>query len=108
MGRAPEKELIKSGGENIYPAEVEQALLSHPSVTAAVVFGVPDVRWGEAVRAVCVLTPGTTATADELIEHVGQRIARFKRPRDVVLALDLPQRADGTWNREAIAAAYTP
>jgi len=107
MGRAPEKALVKSGGENIYPAEVEQALLSHPSVNAAVVFGVPDVRWGEAVRAVCVLTPGATTTADELIEHVGQRIARFKRPRDVVLALDLPQRADGTLNREAIVAAYT-
>lgn len=106
LGRAPEKALIKSGGENIYPSEVEQALLDHPSVTAAVVFGVPDSRWGEAVRAVCVLRPGAAVAADELIEHVAQRIARFKKPREVVLVPALPRRADGTWDREAIAAAH--
>jgi len=105
LGRAPEKALIKSGGENIYPAEGGQALLDHPSVTAAVVFGVPDARWGEAVRAVCVLKPGSNVVADELIEYVAQRIARFKKPRDVVLVPALPRRAAGPWDREAIAVA---
>lgn len=105
-GRAPDKALIKSGGENIYPAEVEQALLAHPAVEAAVVFGVPDARWGEAPRAVCVLRPGRAATGEELAEFVATRIARFKRPREVVLVPDLPRLADGAWDRAAIRTVH--
>lgn len=106
MGRAPEKALIKSGGENIYPAEVEQALLAHPAVQAAVALGVPDPRWGEAVRAVCVLRPGVAADAAALQAFVGERLARFKRPRDIVFAPELPQRPEGGWDREALARQY--
>lgn len=83
-GRVPEKALIKSGGENIYPAEVEQALLAHPAVAQARVIGVPDEKWGEAVRALCILHAGAQVQEQELIEFVGTRIARFKRPRDVL------------------------
>jgi acyl-CoA synthetase (AMP-forming)/AMP-acid ligase II len=105
-GRAPEKALIKSGGENIYPAEVEQALRAHPAVLEAVVIGVPDVRWGEAVRAVCSLRPGQLVTQEELAGFVGERIARFKRPRDVMFVASLPRCTDGRPDRSAIAAAY--
>jgi acyl-CoA synthetase (AMP-forming)/AMP-acid ligase II len=106
QGRAPEKALIKSGGENIYPAEVEQALQAHPAVRAAVVLGVPDARWGEAVRAVCLLHAGQSVAAETLADFVVARIARFKRPRDVVFVDALPTRPDGAWDRAAIAALH--
>lgn len=89
MGRAPEKTLIKSGGENIYPAEVEQILLAHPAIAQARVIGVPDEKWGEAVRALCVLRPGAQVQEQELIDFVGTRIARFKRPREVLFVSSL-------------------
>jgi acyl-CoA synthetase (AMP-forming)/AMP-acid ligase II len=82
-GRAPHKQLIKPGGENVYPAEVEQVLLEHPAVAEAFVFGLPDEKWGEAVHAHCALKPGARATADELIAFVGERLARYKRPQQV-------------------------
>ena len=105
-GRLPEKALIKSGGENIYPAEVEQALLAHPGLEAAVVFGVPVARWGEAVRAVCVPRVGADVSPDEVVPFVQSPIARFKRPRDVLLVASLPRAADGTADREAVAALH--
>lgn len=83
-GRAPHKQLIKTGGENVYPAEVEQALLEHPAVVEAFVFGRADPQWGEAVHAACVLRPGARADEAELMAFVAGRLARYKRPRSVV------------------------
>lgn len=105
-GRSPAKELIKPGGENVYPAEVERALLEHPDVLEAVVFGVPDAQWGEAVRAVCALKPGRALTADVLIEFVGQRIARYKKPKHVVFVAALPRTAAGAIDRAAAKARH--
>ncbi len=105
-GRAPEKALIKSGGENIYPAEVEHALRAHPAVADAVVIGVPDARWGEAVRAVCELRPEHTVSAETLCEFVGNRIARFKRPRDLIFVPALPRCQDGSIDRHVVASTY--
>ncbi|MGE0348883.1 AMP-binding protein [Hydrogenophaga sp.] len=82
-GRAAHKQLIKTGGENVYPAEVEQVLLEHPAVAEAFVFGLPDERWGEAVHAACALKPGAVATEAELIGFVEKRLARYKRPQRV-------------------------
>ncbi len=82
-GRAAHKQLIKTGGENVYPAEVEQVLLEHPAVAEAFVFGLPDERWGEAVHAACVLKAGSAASEIELIGFVEQRLARYKRPQRV-------------------------
>ena len=82
-GRAAHKQLIKTGGENVYPAEVEQVLLEHPAVAEALVFGQPDEKWGEAVHATCALKPGAQATAEELMAFVGERLARYKRPQSV-------------------------
>ncbi|WP_052810620.1 AMP-binding protein [Variovorax paradoxus] len=82
-GRAPHKQLIKTGGENVYPAEVEKALLAHPEVAEAFVFGLPDERWGEAVHAAVALKPGAVATQDDLVDFVAQRLARYKRPQSI-------------------------
>ena len=106
MGRSPAKELIKPGGENVYPAEVERALCEHAEVTEAVVFGVPDAQWGEAVKAVCARTPGSVLGAEALIEFVGQRIARYKKPKHVVFVDALPRGAAGGVDRAAVKAAH--
>lgn len=106
VGRSPAKELIKPGGENVYPAEVERALLEHPALAQAVVFGVPDAQWGEAIKAVCVLKTETLVDADTLIEFVGQRIARYKKPKHVVFVPGLPTLASGAPDRAAVRAAH--
>lgn len=82
-GRAAHKQLIKTGGENVYPAEVEQVLLEHPAVAEAFVFGRPDDKWGESVHAVCALKSGASVTEAELQGFVESRIARYKRPKSV-------------------------
>ena len=88
------KDMIVSGGENIYSTEVEDALGSHPAVREVAVFGVPDLRWGEAVYA--VVTAGQQVTADVLVAHCRQRIAGFKVPRRIELRAEpLPKSAAG-------------
>jgi acyl-CoA synthetase (AMP-forming)/AMP-acid ligase II len=77
------KDMIVSGGENIYSAEVENALASHPSVAQVAVIGIPSEKWGEAVHAIVVLQPGTTATEDELQDWARDRIAGYKLPKSI-------------------------
>jgi long-chain acyl-CoA synthetase len=105
-GRKAEKELIKPGGENVYPAEVEQAILDHPAVTETVVFGVPDPKWKEVIKTVCVLAEGSQLSAEELIAFVGDKIARFKKPRYVQFVGELPYTVDGSIDRNAVKALY--
>ena len=104
-GRKPEKELIKPGGENVYPAEVEKVILEHPAVAQTMVFGVPDPKWKEGIKAVCVLKSGQHLTEKELINFVGGRIARFKKPQYVQFVESLPEE-DGLIDREAVKARY--
>jgi fatty-acyl-CoA synthase len=89
------KDMVISGGENVYSAEVEDALFAHPAVAEAAIIGVPDERWGEAVCAIVVLRPGASATADELIAHCRSRLARYKTPKYVVFIDALPRNAAG-------------
>jgi acyl-CoA synthetase (AMP-forming)/AMP-acid ligase II len=105
-GRSPAKELIKPGGENVYPAEVEKVIIEHPAVMEAVVIGVPDPQWGEAIKAVCVCAPGQHVTAAELIEFVGGRIARFKKPKHVTFVPALPKTAAGVIDRQKVKDAH--
>lgn len=84
------KDMIVTGGENVYCAEVEGALASHPAVAAAAVFGVPDTRWGERVHAVVVRKPGAEVSDEELIAHCRTRIAGYKCPRGVEFVAALP------------------
>jgi O-succinylbenzoic acid--CoA ligase len=88
-------DLIVSGGENVYPAEIESALQSHPAVLEAGVTGVPDQRWGRVAHAFVVLRPGATATADELLAYCTVRLAPYKLPRVITFAAALPRNAAG-------------
>lgn len=105
-GRKAEKELIKPGGENVYPAEVEKAILEHAAVEATVVFGVPDPRWKEGIKAVCQLKAGQTLEAQELIKFVGGRIASFKKPQYVEFVSELPQLKEGGPDRARVKELY--
>jgi acyl-CoA synthetase (AMP-forming)/AMP-acid ligase II len=105
-GRKADKELIKPGGENVYPAEVEKVVLEHPAVEKTVVFGVPDPKWKEGIKAVCQLKEGTTLEAQDLIDFVGARIARFKKPGYVEFITDFPLLPDGSPDRAKIKESY--
>ncbi|MBW2150701.1 MAG: AMP-binding protein [Deltaproteobacteria bacterium] len=105
-GRKAEKELIKPGGENVYPVEVERVLLEHPSIEKAVVFGVPDPKWNEGIKAVCQLKAGESLEAEAVIRFVGERIASFKKPQYVEFASDLPLLPDGSPDRVQIKKRY--
>ncbi len=89
------KDMIISGGENVYPAEVENALREHPAIADCGVIGVPDARWGEVGRAVVVLRPGAQASEDELLGFLDGRIARYKIPKSVRYAGELPRTGTG-------------
>jgi acyl-CoA synthetase (AMP-forming)/AMP-acid ligase II len=106
VGRKPEKDLIKSGGENVYPEEVERIIRELPKVAAVSVIGVPDPKWGEAVKAVVELESGGSLTADEVIEAVANRIASYKKPRQVDFVDELPRGPGGEIDREAVKAAH--
>jgi O-succinylbenzoic acid--CoA ligase len=98
MGR--HDDMIITGGENVYPAEVEAVLQGHPAVAEACVFGVADARWGQAVAAGVRLRPGATAGPSELTEYVCQHLARFKAPRQVIFVDEFPRTASGKIIRE--------
>jgi long-chain acyl-CoA synthetase len=104
--RKPEKELIKPGGENVYPAEVETVIMQMDGVTAVCVYGIPDARWGEAIKAVVEVTGPARHTAQQVSDFVGARIARFKRPHAVAFTDALPKSAEGAVDREAVKARW--
>lgn len=105
-GRKAEKELIKPGGENVYPAEVEKVVLQHPAVAKTVVIGVPDPKWKEGIKAVCQLEAGKTLVAEDLIRFVGERIARYKKPQYVEFVKEIPLAEDGTPDRAKVKELY--
>lgn len=89
------KDMFISGGENVYPVEIEKALYEHPAVHMCAVVGVPDPRWGEVGLACVVLKPGATATEEELIAFLQERLARYKVPKRVIFMESLPISAAG-------------
>ena len=97
-------DLIISGGENIYPAEIENVLLEHPAIVEACVVGCPDKRWGEAVVAAVVLKPGVRLSATDVMAMLDGRIARYKQPRAVRFMDSLPRTALGKVQREQLRA----
>jgi fatty-acyl-CoA synthase len=100
------KDMYISGGENVYPAEVENVLYGHPAVAEAAVIGVPNERWGEVGRAIVVLAPGAAATAADLIAHCSERLARYKVPASVVFVDVLPRNAAGKVLKQDLRAAH--
>jgi long-chain acyl-CoA synthetase len=100
------KDMIISGGENIYPAEIENVLMSHPGVGDVAVIGVPDDRWGETPKAVVVRAPGTEATESELIEFTRGLLARFKCPSSVDFVDAIPRNPSGKVLKRELRAPY--
>lgn len=89
------KDMFISGGENVYPVEVEQAIHTHPAVAECAVVGVPDEKWGEVGRAFVTLREGADLTPEALIAHLDGKLARYKIPRSVLVVPDLPHNASG-------------
>jgi acyl-CoA synthetase (AMP-forming)/AMP-acid ligase II len=100
------KDMIVSGAENVYPAEVESAIYGHPIVSDVCVIGVPDEKWGEAVKAVVVLKPGAAPDPASIIAWTRERIAGFKTPKSVDFTDTLPRNASGKLLRRVIREPY--
>ncbi len=101
------KEMIKSGGLNVYPKEVEEVLYRHPAVLEAAVIGLPDPRWIEAVTAVVVLRPAASAESEDLIQHCRAHLAGYKVPKALHLAEALPRTSFGKFDKKALERRYT-
>lgn len=106
VGRKPEKELIKSGGENIYPAEVETAIRMLPEVAEVCVIGVPDEKWGETVKAVVELEAGKQLDEEQLLEGIKGHLANYKKPRVVEFVPQLPRDDSGNIDRHQVKADH--
>lgn len=104
VGRS--KDLIISGGENIYPSEVENVLAAHPEVAEVCVIGVPDAKWGEVPRALVVGRPGADLTEGKLLEFCQGRLARYKQPRSVRFLEALPRTSAGKVDRRTLTASH--
>lgn len=100
------KDMYISGGENVYPAEIEQTLSGHPAIAEAAVIGVADERWGETGRAIVVLREGVEASADEIRAWSAERLAKFKVPRDIIFADALPRTPTGKLLKPELRTTY--
>ncbi len=100
------KDMYISGGENVYPAEVEKVLAGHPAVAEAAVIGVADDRWGESGRAIVVLRPDATADPAEIQRFCAERLAKFKVPASVVFADTLPRNPTGKLLKPELRERY--
>lgn len=101
------KDMVITGGENVYPAEVESVLYSHPAVTEVAVVGTPDPKWGEAVTAVVATAPGRTVTLEELRAHAAVRLARFKLPLRLEIVDQLPRTMSGKVLKTALRDQFS-
>jgi long-chain acyl-CoA synthetase len=100
------KDMIVSGGENIYPVEVEEALWQHPEVAEVAVIGVPDPRWGESVKAVVVRAPGSAVAPDDLVSFARTRLAGYKLPRSFEFVAELPRNPAGKVLKRDLRVRY--
>ena len=100
------KDMIKSGGENVYSMEVEDVISTHPAVAEVAVIGVPDERWGEGVKALVVLKEGQTATAEEIIVHCRKSLSGFKCPKSIDFVDDFPRTGLGKIAKRVLREEY--
>jgi acyl-CoA synthetase (AMP-forming)/AMP-acid ligase II len=100
------KDMIVSGGENVYPAEVESAIFGHPAIADVAVIGVPDKTWGEAVKAIVVFKPGEHSSSDEIIAFTRSRVAAFKCPKSVDVVDELPRNPSGKVLKRELRKPY--
>jgi len=102
------KDMIVTGGENVYSTEVENILYMHPAVLECAVVGIPDEKWGEAVKAIVVLKPGREAKEEELIAFCKERIARYKSPKSIDFIHALPKTGSGKIEKRKLRDRYWP
>ncbi len=100
------KDMIISGGENIYPAEVESVMHAHPAVADAALIGVPDAKWGEVGRAIVVVKPGHTLNPNDLIAFMMSRVARYKVPKSVIFVTELPKTGPGKIDKRQLVELF--
>jgi len=100
------KDMIISGGVNIYPAEIEAVIHEHPAILDAAVFGIPDEEWGERVHAIVQARPGATIDLDELRAFVDERVGGYKRPRDYEVRDELPRTDSGKLLKRVLRDEY--
>ena len=100
------KDMIISGGENIYSVQVEEAINRHPAVLECAVIGIPDPEWGEAVKAVVVLKPGQSATEQEIIDEARKHLAGYQKPRSVDFVSQLPKAPTGKILKRELRGPY--
>jgi long-chain acyl-CoA synthetase len=101
-----QKDMIKTGGENVYSPEVESVIVAHADVLEAAVIGIPDERWGETIRAVVVLRPGARADQSDIIAHCRARMTHFKCPTSVIITDALPKGGTGKIQKQALRARF--
>ncbi|MCY4191737.1 MAG: long-chain fatty acid--CoA ligase, partial [Rhodospirillaceae bacterium] len=100
------KDMMISGGENVYPSEIEAAIFELPAVSECAVFGIPDDKWGEVPAAYVVLKTGTSLSEDDVIKHCASKLARFKRPRLVKFVDNFPKTPIGKIQKTKLRASY--
>ncbi len=100
------KDMVKTGGENVYGPEVENVLSTHPAVLECAMFGVPDPKWGEAVVAAVVVKPGMQTSEKELIDFCRERLAHYKCPRNIVFVDSLPRNPYGKVLKRVLREQY--
>lgn len=100
------KDMIISGGENIYPAEVESVMHAHPAVAEAALIGVPDAKWGEVGRGIVVIKADQALTADELLTFMAARLAKYKVPKSIVFVSELPKTGPGKIDKRLLVERY--
>ncbi len=100
------KDMIVSGGENVYPAEVENVLMGHPAIADVAVIGVPHERWGETAKAIVVVEPGAELDPDDVIAYARERLARFKCPTSIEIVDSLPRNPSGKILKKDLRAPY--
>jgi acyl-CoA synthetase (AMP-forming)/AMP-acid ligase II len=100
------KDMILSGDENIYPAEIEETLHSYPAILEAAVIGVPDKRWGETVKGIVVLKDGATADEKEIIEFCKERLSSYKKPTSIDFVTELPRNPSGKVLKTVLRERY--
>ncbi|MBB3660588.1 fatty-acyl-CoA synthase [Rhizobium sp. BK650] len=101
------KDMYISGGENVYPAEVEAVLAGHPDIVDAAVVGIPDIRWGECGVAYVVLRPGTATAGEEIADHCAAKLAAFKRPAHILVVDTIPRTASGKVQKHVLRQLYS-
>ena len=100
------KDMIISGGENIYSREIEDVILKHPSIHEVAVIGVPDEKWGEAIKAIVSLREGQTVTDEEIIDFCKQHLASYKKPKSVEFIESIPKNAYGKVLKKELREKY--